>query len=311
MKIILPSFTMIFALGGIWGFITAYSRGENAPLAVAGNSASKGVISEGDALLSRAQARIAECRSLEANLRHRVALFGNELIGAGLYQQQGQGSELRLRLELRTQLSDKPASQIQVRDRNYLWMYEDVATPTLLRVDMARVQAAQRQKAGLDSRSPVAELALGGMSKLMAGLRASFRPVSVVPGHLENVPVWAIELEWKPEMLAVLIPEQAAAAATGPTFDLSKLPQMPERAMLYLNQQHFFPERIEYQRRSWDGRAGEGRGAYRPIVSVDFIGVKFDEPIDERQFEYQPPPQLAPVDITEEVLKMRGLPTGR
>jgi hypothetical protein len=83
--------------------------------------------------------------------------------------------------------------------------------------------------------------------------------------------------------------------------------------MVYLGHEDLFPRRIEFLRRASsemvENGPGQGRaGELVPAVSLEFTDVRFNEPIDPRQFEYMP---ASAVDVTEAFLRSRRLPIVR
>jgi hypothetical protein len=265
-----------------------------------------------DTLLRAARERINGCDSVAARLRYRIHLFGNELIGSGLYQQQGQGSARRLRLELKTEFGERAASLVQVCDGQSLWTYHEFGgKPQLMRLDLRRVRASQRQFINVLPTSPVDELATGGLPRLLEGLWMHFQPLQVESGYLGDIAVWAIEVEWKENVFAALAPEVLARRQPGEALDFTALPQMPERVMIFLGHDDLFPRRIEFRRR----REAEGEGessaaAFVPVVTLEFSDIAINQPVDPRQFDYQPGP-VGPIDVTEQFLESRGLPIVR
>ena len=269
----------------------------------------------GDDVLRAARERLDGCASVVANLRYRIVMFDNELIGAGLYQQAGQGSERRYRLELKTQLGDQLTSLLHVCDSQTLWTYRQRPGGTpgaqLERLDLRRVRAAQGEALHRPPGSPVEELATGGLPKFMEGLRTNFRPLRAEAGYLDDLPTWAVELEWEPSVLASLLAEKHENSTA--QHDITAHSQLPERVMVYLGHEDLFPRRIEFRRRAPEGiheaGTGQGRaGEFVPAVSLEFLDIRFNEPIDARQFEYG---AASAVDVTEAFLRGRGLPIVR
>jgi hypothetical protein len=270
----------------------------------------------GNDQLRAARERLDRHLSVAALVRYRIVMFESEQIGTGMYQQAGQGSERRFRLELKTQLGDKLTSLLHVCDSETLWTYRERSAGTqsaqVERLDLRRVRAAQAEASQLPTNSPIEELATGGLLKLVAGLHANFRTLRAAAGYLGDQPMWAIELEWKPAVLAGLLTDKQGHidAQRG---DLSNQPQIPERVMVYVGHEDLFPRRIEFRRRAAEEKrpegAGQGRGEeFVPAVSVEFVDVRLNEPIDPRQFEYGP---ASAMDVTEAFLRNRGLPIVR
>jgi hypothetical protein len=273
-------------------------------------------VNEAGDLLRAARERLDRYDSVAALVQYRIVMFDSELIGTGMYQQAGQGSARRYRLELKTQLGDKPTSLLHVCDGETLWTYRERPDGTprahLERLDLRRVRAAQSEALQRPPNAPLEELATGGLSKLVEGLRSSFRPLHAEAGYLGNMPMWAIELEWQPAVLASLLSEKTGQSEFQHD-DLAKHPQIPERVMVYLGHEALFPRRIEFRKRAPKeiGATGAGQGGagdFLPAVSVEFTNVRFNELIDPRQFEYG---AASAVDVTEGFLRSRGLPIVR
>ncbi len=331
MKIIYP----IFALAGIAAAVLWWRGGDQpAQLSIATAVTTNMPSADGDAqqagnLVQRAIEGLHARQSLSVNLRHRIDLFDNQFIGSGLYQQQGQGTERRFRLELKIQAGDRITSLQQVGDGRYAWNFQESANgPLVSRIDLRRVRNAQLKDANTsstlqqmhpDSRhstdagrgatgnsaNPMSELSIGGLPRLLEALRQNFRFTRIEAGHLGETPVWALEGEWQPERLAELLPEQRESIVAGGPADFSKAPHLPQRVVLFLDQAEAFPQRIEYRRQTSAGQ-GSASEKFTPMVILEFNQVEFDVSIDPRQFVYQPGKQDV-LDTTDAYLKSQGL----
>jgi hypothetical protein len=253
------------------------------------------------AILDRAIATLANAASFSSRLRHQVHLFDHDLIGAGFYEQKGRESDRRLRYELKMQLGDKLASQLQVVDERSLWTYRDTATgPLITQVDLSRVEAAEQKAYGASrSRSGIA-----GLPKLLEGLREHFVFTNVTPGFLGPTAVWSLDGTWRRERLSALFPDQATMLAAG-TFEVGKQPQLPDRVVVFISQETMFPLRIEYHRRTGSGDDGTNE-EFTPMVTLEFLDARFNEPIKDGEFAYQPGDHPV-ADVTENYLQARGL----
>jgi hypothetical protein len=309
MKIVLPIFAIAAGvlaaqwLGAADWATLSQSRNRTESDSMAGMNAAATVPADdrATAILDRAIAAIADCKSFSARFRHQIHLFDHDLIGAGLYEQVGQGADRRLRYELKIQLGDQLASRLQVVDDRYLWSYQDTATgPLISQVDLSRVETAE-QKAYGESRS---RSVIAGLPKLLAGLREYFVFTKMENGFLGPTAVWSLQGTWRPERLSALFPDQATLLAGG-TFDFGKQPQAPQHVVVFINQETMFPQRIEYHRRIGKGEGVDGVG-FIPTSTLEFLDVQFNKPIDDRQFVYQPGHQPLS-DVTESYLQARGL----
>jgi outer membrane lipoprotein-sorting protein len=253
-----------------------------------------------------------------ARIRYQAEMFGNHLVGKGSYLQQGQGLERKMRLELETPIGDQNLVLEQICDGQFLWQYQPPIArnkqaaperPTVTRIDIRRVLAAIEQDKHATGPNVASQLALGGLPKLMEGVRQSFRFNRAEAGKLGELPVWIATGSWRPEALAVFAKDLADQAANGRPLNLKRLPQqLPEEISVYFGQDDLFPYRIEYRRRTaQQGRGGESDGEMLPIVIVEFCDVRLNVPIDPLQFEYRPGNEVDVVDATQNFMKTLGL----
>jgi hypothetical protein len=206
---------------------------------------------------------------------------------------------------LKTQIGDRTATQVEICDGANLWSYRQIGDETRLsRLDVKRVREVQKQLASSPVTTPLNEFAFGGLPKLLDQLLGNFQPLAAAAGYLGEVPLWAVEAEWKPAVLGAIAPGQNQRIAAGNPFQFAKFPQLPERVMIYLGHTDLFPRRIEFFRRQ--GSAEQGRaGGYVSVVTLEFSDLQFGHPIDPRQFDYQP--GIAMEDVTDAFLQSRGL----
>ena len=258
-------------------------------------------------LVRRSAEWLARRRSIVAKVRHRARLFDREIIGSGEFAQ-GPVSSRLLRYDLRMQIGDRVVGRLQVSDGTHLWIVNHFKNePDIERVDVDRVVAATGQGGG-PAYAP--DPALGGLSHLLAKLRADFDFHSVFRSQLGDVPTYGLEGRWRAEALAKLLPAQAAAAATGASFDLSKLPaHVPDRVVLYLGVDDLFPYRVEYHRdaAAADEVPAETRAmsaTARPLLVLEFFEVRFDGPLEETLFLFSPGTRKF-LDVTESYLAKR------
>ena len=243
--------------------------------------------------------------SVSAKIRHTSHLFGKRLVGSGKYDEQRPGSQNpHLRMELKIQIGDQVSSFLQVCDGQYLWTYRKLLDDgKLSRVNIIRViEALERAE-----ETPLAHKigqwpALGGLPRLLRGLQATFDFTSIqqtqIPdGHSDQLPVWKLRGQWKPEKLAKVFSKDEKTPQQG-SFDLSTLPpHLPDHVVLFLGTEHLFPYRIEYRRSA---------PRVHTTVSMQLYEVRFNAPTHSTQFIYNPG-DLEPSDQTEAFLESLGL----
>ncbi|HEY2828324.1 MAG TPA: hypothetical protein VGJ04_12055 [Pirellulales bacterium] len=280
----------------------AQSSGNNS--APASLAPPNGATSNGAELfIGRVADAAGQWRSVQARIRYHANLFGQQTVGAGIYLQQGVGTERQFRLELKTAVGDQLLTLQQVCDGRYLWQYRDSLNktnpakvdagdrPSITRIDLAKVRQTLQDSEHPPSLDAIGQMAVGGLPKLLDGLQHCFRFSRVEGGQLDTMPVWIAAGSWLPDAIAPVAKELAEQAAREQPLNLKLLPaRLPEQVWLYVGQDDFFPYRIEFRRRA--GVQGRGvMGAQEemlPIVTVEFYEVRLNVPINPREFDYQP-----------------------
>jgi hypothetical protein len=264
--------------------------------------------SSGDALLRHVITAVDSQASISAKVRHRIDLLGRRLIGSGVYLQQGRGPTRSLRFDLNLQTAAKPASMQQISDGKELWISEEAGSSSRLsRVDLARLARA-RPKSPLP---PNAWMALGGLPKLLSGIESSFQFGTVAESRLEELPVWTIEGTWNRARLLQVLGDQKEAIEAGQPPDLSKLaPNLPDRVVLHVGCDDFFPYRIEYWRATSKSDAkAEADDAGRMILLMELYEVRLGANINPQEFVFKRG-ATKPVDRTQEFLDRYSLEDG-
>lgn len=265
---------------------------------------------QGQLLLRRARAALSAHGSVGATIHERIRLYGQELVGKGIFVQ---GSpELNLmKLDLSVKVAGQDTYVQQRCDGRYFWEHKLVeGVPSLTRIDVRRVLAARRARANRgtanDSRPELPSLGLGGVAFLLDQLDTwclfqRWRESKL--SDREQTPVFVIEGSWRPEQLAAWLPDQRAAVEKGQPLNLDKLPPaFPDRILISLGRDDLFPRRIEY------GASASRRfeKSEAPLVQIHFEGVQFDQPIKADVFEFEGS-VTPPLDGTDNYLLRHGL----
>ncbi|MEX0937202.1 MAG: hypothetical protein WDZ59_05025 [Pirellulales bacterium] len=274
--------------------------------------------SEGDALIRAAVLALHQHDSIAANVRQQLNLFGNRLVGAGVYYQEGRGAEMLVRFELRTHIAGRECSLQQVADGRYLWTDEQFDHERSIRkVDLRRVQkalSAQETATGSAARLP---LAVGGVPRLIERLAMNFHFGPPNRIQLGDLPAYALEGTWRPDRLGSLTAGPGSsddskadakedAAAKSP--NLASLPHhVPHEVLLVLGQEDLFPHVVEYRRLMG---TPPGAGGRETLVRLELYQVRTGEPIDNRQFLYRSS-ETNIADHTDQFLRQNGLVDAR
>jgi hypothetical protein len=322
MKILLPGFAIL--LGMLLALLSSATEGPEPPASIPQvplaplrerqvSTASPEVVlaafaaplqqTPAERILERTRGELDRLERLSARVRYRVALFDQELIGAGTYFQSGAGQQKKLRCELRLQAQDEVIGALQVCDGRYVWSNtETFVGPMLTRVDLRRIYQRREQ---LGSNSPEQIWAWGGLPKLLKNLESSFQWDQALTGYLEadHTPAWSIRGMWRGEEYAKLVPQQAPPAGE---MVLGGFPaQIPGSVTLYIRQQDYFPQRIEYRRPPAGTKENTPPEEWVPCVMIEFTDISTDRPIEPSVFEFQPGKQQEVVDLTDNLLLLQ------
>ncbi len=264
----------------------------------------------GQDLVSQAARRLGQQPSVEASLRQKINLFGQQLVGTGQYLQKQSDSGPLLRLELKVQIGEQLTSMLQVRDGRFLWIRRELpGGATLGRVDLNRIRAAIRQT----GREPLSDsttnwMALGGLPRLLGGLDENFQFGPARAAHLGDKPVWIADGRWKTEKLSEMLPDQKDSIAAGRPPDLTRLsPQLPTSVRVVLGQRDLIPYQIEYRRPApGAGAATQSNNPGSPVVVLELFDVHQRQNLQQQHFAYHPGNQQI-ADHTDLFLQNMGL----
>ncbi len=237
---------------------------------------------------------------LQADIRQRINLYDQQLVGTGQYRHFGKGDNKRLRLELKLQAGGQLTSLTQVSDGRHLWTREDFSSGTVLsRIDLRRVRIAL-QLASDVKQEPLSRnwVVLGGLPRLLSSLHSQFQFNKASSGQLGTTPVWVVDGHWKSDLLEELKNRFPREAGHLP-------PHLPDSVRLVLGRDGvfpLFPYEVQYLKKS-GGNDGE------PIVTLQFRRVTRRVQMDNSQFEYQRGDQVV-IDRTDTFLRQVGLGNG-
>src|SRR5690606_29855932 len=153
----------------------------------------------------------------------------------------------QLSLHLRTSLSATTVQQ--VCNGQQLWIFEELnGQKNLSLVDIARLERAV-PKPQTPPPPPMTWLTLGGLPKLLVGLKEAFHFGEITESRLDERRGWTVEGQWNTAQLVRLLPHQAEAIDAGQPANLNDLtPNIPPRVVLHVGADDLFPYRIEYWR---------------------------------------------------------------
>jgi len=274
---------------------------DSEPEASAATESGATVTGAGDLLRKSVQVVAAETQ-LQASVRHKINMFDQQLVGTGHYRQFGEGPIRRLRLELKTQVGGTTTSITQVCDGRHLWLRENLPdSTTLSRIDVRRVRdrLGQLQQQGREVPASTdwgANIAMGGLPRVLAALEASFDFSVVRRATFEDLPVWVLLGQWKPQ-----IRDRIGERFNVRRGDLTE--HLPNAVRIVLGrdaQFEYFPREILYLR-VVEGSSDQFLTA-TPLVTLQFYDLTRKVEMNESQFDYQRGDQVI-VDRTQSFLE--------
>jgi hypothetical protein len=259
---------------------------------------------DGAAMLAQARAALERHASVTARVRQRGTIFGLSFAAIGSYVQ-GPAAENLLRWELRYEIDGRDASVEIVGDGNYLWQRRQLSgNPSLF---MTHARDVERAMTDAGQGGPTGLASVGGLPRLLDGLARSFTFTEGVSARLRDEPVVGLVGRWKPEVLVRAWPQVAERVAAGKPVPWRELPEhLPDQVLVFLDQRTQFPVRFEFRRTGAPDAplAATEPGAARPLVVMELYDVRFNDPLDVRQFAFQPGDQ-PPEDVTLRVAEGR------
>jgi len=116
------------------------------PTSGAGQGGNPMASPQGQALARRAIAAVESQRSVYLQIRQRISMFGQQLVGTGFYQQFDEPDRPRRRLDLKVKIADQTTSMQQVCNGRFLYIRREFGESSQLgRVDLRRIREAVAQ----------------------------------------------------------------------------------------------------------------------------------------------------------------------
>ncbi len=247
----------------------------------------------GQELVAQAAQRLLLAPGLEAKTRQSVHVFDQKLIGSGEYCQLTQGPKLFLKLDLKLQVGDQARTLRQISDGDSLWEVRGQGDlQTFSHVNLGRLREVAGNTQPLVS--PSFWMAIGGIPRLLANLNESFVFQAAVPAAIGEHPVWRVEGEWKPAMLARMLPHQKEAILAGGKARLQELPeQVPHGVTIILGRDQIiplFPYSFSFYRNIVvDPQTGQV--VRQPIVTWELFEVRIRPDLRPSDFDFRPADQ--------------------
>lgn len=283
----------------------------------------------GNIVLQNCLVALERRQSIAADVIQSGTIAGERMTTSGGYLQQGRAEDRQFSLLLQGRIGPSTARLWQVCTGRWLWTdlawdstagaqqgdSQGASRRSVQRIDLGEVRRKlTSRKQTSDDLSPGqarAELihpelwsGMGGLPMLVGALNENFNFGTPRQMSLRNMRVYATIGTWKPQRLAALLGESAARESEDGEADPTQpnpnnrveLPdRIPHHVLVAIGADDLFPHLIEY-RSNRDSLSAGGvpeDGRFResdaPLMKLDFMQLRFNEPIPADRFVYNPP----------------------
>lgn len=261
-----------------------------------------------DSLLARA--------SISADITETIVIGERKMEAKGKYLQ---GPNRRMRLEYQVRAGDLYGQLLEVCDGTMLWTQQIIGKPEeikaaaeaqsteqkpaaeaaapvdpaappkqevkprVTRRDVEKIMQAAAENGSIPESLLKADLGLGGLPALLSSLEDSMMFTSVREERIDGRPFTVIEGAWNRNYA------QQLGGKDGKSFP----EHVPESVRIYFDRETLFPQRIVYLKKH------ATRNYSRPMLTLDFINVQLDGPVDEVAFHYEPPKGVSAASIDD------------
>ena len=257
--------------------------------------------------LKRAREQLLKATSVSATVVETITLGDKSFKAEGKYLQQtsSRPNEWNMRLELVIKTGEMGGSLLEVCDGELLWTRTEIdfgkkrerrerKETTLTRRNVAEIMSAARRLGDPQHETTlIATFGLGGLPALIAAIEKDmkFNPV-MKEETLRNRPVLVISGTWTEAFSAII------RGGGGPGTP-SLLPAfVPDSVRLSIDRETGIPQRVVYEKKM------PGRNIQRPMLTLDLLDVALNEPINARDFEYEPPAGVPVIEQTKAFVDM-------
>ena len=260
--------------------------------------------------LKHARQQLLKCSSISAKIVETVSVLEKSYKAEGRYLQTAlKPNDWHMRLELVVKIGDAEGSLLEVCDGEVLWMRADVESgrkkdrkeskeTTITRRNVSEIMNAARRIGDKKIETAlITSFGLGGIPALLAGMEQDMKFTGIKEDHLRSRPVLVIQGTWTESFASKLRGGQPGrgSSALMPPF-------VPDSVHIYVDRDTGFPHRILYRKKV------PGREVQRPMLTLDFLEVALNQPINNSEFDYVPPDDIQPQELTKNYVDQLTVP---
>ncbi|MGQ0635598.1 MAG: hypothetical protein ACT4QC_13370 [Planctomycetaceae bacterium] len=250
--------------------------------------------------LVRARNLLLAHTSVQGRIVEKVDVFDRGYTAEGQYLQTAlKPNDWHMKLDLVLKVGDAQGSLLEVCDGEVLWTSIQIDTgkrfakkankeQTVTRRNVNQILAAARKAGETTETAMVTSLGLGGLPALLSAFERDMRFTGLKEDVFRGRPVVVIQGVWQDRMVAQFTGQPSTEGS-------ALLPAVvPDSVWVYLDRETGVPLRVLYLKKLPE------RQVSRPMLTLDFLDVTINEPIDLNEFAYEPPPGVTPMELTNQ-----------
>jgi hypothetical protein len=257
-------------------------------------------------VLKNARTQMLTSTSISARVVEKVEILDKSYKAEGRYLQTAlKPNDWHMRMELVVKIGDAGGAMLEVCDGEVLWTRlevdlgrkkdkKDIREASVTRRNVAEIMSAARKLGDPKYESAlIASLGLGGLPALLAAIEQDMEFTEVSEATLRDRPMTVVHGAWSAAFSQKITGAPAGQAKS------SLLPAfIPDAVRIYIDRETGFPHRILYLKKL------VGRDVLKPLLTLDFLDISLNEPINPAEFDYKPPEGVTPVEQTKAFVDM-------
>jgi len=253
--------------------------------------------------LKRARDQMIKHSSIRARIVEQVTLADKSYRAEGRYLQLAlKPGDWQMRMELAMKVGESEGSLLEVCNGTVLWTLTQIDAGgsgkkkdpknremTLTRRNVQQILDEARKSGDFSEQTEsdlLTSMGLGGLPALLTSLEQDMKLGAIKEETLRDRPVLVISGTWSEAVASRM-------RRPGPGGSVGLLPPtVPDQVRLYLDKETGFPYRLLYLKKVVN------RDVLKPMLVLDFRDVVLNEPIPASEFDYTPPQDVQPQEVT-------------